>query len=374
MTKYLAGDRITGTSTERTGTSLPSGTNAGWKFLGRSTRVSSDKLQVASLGNYPYYMILAHVKTPDGNDVIPRFTINDDTSGSNGSSGKYSERHSYNGGADTTDKTFQTDSAVLCQTLDGAGKQAFIVNYLANLSGQEKLNICNSVDTDAGTGSNAPNRRNKVWKWANSSVVTSIELINGGSATANGDFGADDEFVVLGYDPTATNEENFWEELATVTSDGTSKTITSSTFAKKKYLWIQYYAHSATSGSQGSNGTIYVGTDSINTSNYAVRYSWENGDTDYTSGSTSGGLGQVESNYGAFGNMFVINNDGDEKLSIGSFTYADATGNTAPTATEYIGKWKTTSGQINIVQMHNSAGGSPPNFKNTTILKVWGHD
>ena len=141
--KYLAGNRIQGTDAERTAESLPSGTNAGWKFLGRSTRVSGDKLQVASLGNYPYYMILADVKCTSSNTLVPRFTINDDTSGSSGSSGKYSERSSYNGGTDTDDKTYQTDSAVLTQTLDGSGKQGFIVNYLSNQSGHEKLNICN---------------------------------------------------------------------------------------------------------------------------------------------------------------------------------------------------------------------------------------
>ena len=363
---YKASKRIIGTNAERTAESLPSGVNAGWKLLGRSTRVSGDKLQVASLGNYPYYMILADVKCTSSNTLTPRFTINDDTSGSSGTSGKYASRASYNGGTEDT-HTFETNSHGLIQTLETSGEKGFIVNYLANLSGQEKLNICNTTDTDAGTGSYAPNRRNKVWKWADNAVVTSVELINIGT----GDFGADDEFVVLGYDPTATNEENFWEELATVTSDGTSKTITSSTFAKKKYLWIQFYANAETSS--GSNASLQVGTDTIST-DYAIRYSWTNGDADYDTGSVTS-MVQVEANYGAFGNIFIVNNDGDEKLAIASLTYADATGaSTAPTATEVVGKWKTTSGQINIARLTNTAGGTPPNYTTSTIMKIWGAD
>ena len=365
--KYLGVKRVQGTEAERTATSIPSGTNMGWKFLGRSTRVSGDKLQVASLGNYPYYMILADVTTPDANNVAPRFTINDDTSGTAGTNGKYSERHSYNGGTDTADKTYETDSAVLTQTLNGTGKQGFMVNYLANKLNQEKLNICETVDTDTGTGSgNTPNRRSKVWKWADNAVVTSIELLNGGSATANGDFGTNDEVVVLGYDPTATNSENFWEELASVELTGTASEISSGTITAKKWLWVQFY-HPEPSGAVYSS-LEFNGVTSGYASRRGNNYYAGSGDSTYTGESK---IRLTESrNYSQFNNMFILNGT-NEKLMYGhGIQVGDGTGaGNAPQTHIYAGKWAN-SARVTSMRFYPHTGTYPSG----TILKVWGAD
>ena len=353
--KYLGVKRVQGTEAERTATSIPSGTNMGWKFLGRSTRVSGDKLQVASLGNYPYYMILADVKCTSSNTLVPRFTINDDT-GSN-----YASRSSYNGGSDDL-HTSESNSHGLIQTLETSGEKGFIVNYLANKSGQEKLNICNTTDTDAGTGGNAANRREKVWKWVSNAVVTSIELINIGT----GDFGTNDEIVVLGYDPTATNTSDYWEELASVELTSAGSELSSGTFTAKKYLWVQVYVK----GDSSSAPNLRVQVNGDSGSNYAERQS-TNGASDGTAGSqdhfpTSAG-GII-----TFANWFVINNASDEKLFIIHSNAIDgAGGSVVPDRRAIAGKWTNTSNQITSIKIYKTAGG---NYQSGSVIKVWGSD
>jgi hypothetical protein len=365
--KYLAGNRIQGTDTERTATSLPSGTYAGWKLLGRSTRVSGDKLQVASLGNYPYYMILADVKCTSSDTLTPRFTINDDQTGSSGSSGKYSSRVSFNGEADDT-HTFETNSHGLIQTLETSGEKGFIVNYLANLSGQEKLNITETIDTDAGTGNVGANRRSKVWKWSDNAVVTSIELINIGS----GDFGTDDEIIVLGYDPTATNSENFWEELGSGDlSGGAGDTLSSGTISKKKYLWVQAYI-------ENSNNVAYNVRFNGTTTPYTERYNVNGVVPDpnpITSGDAIFGMlstaGSSSVGHPIFVNMFIINIEGDEKLVIGQ-SVGGSSGNNAPNCMNFAGKWTVTNAQISQVDIVNDIGSA--DYTTNSFIKVWGAD
>ena len=92
--KTVGAKRLQGTNAERTATSLPSGTYAGWKEVGRFTATGTvSSMPVTSLPDKRYYMYLSHYTTnADGQ----RIEMNSD-SGSN-----YSQRFSTNGGSDST--------------------------------------------------------------------------------------------------------------------------------------------------------------------------------------------------------------------------------------------------------------------------------
>jgi hypothetical protein len=97
--------------------------------------------------------------------------------------------------------------------VNGATVPCFDVSYISNLSTKEKLLINHSVgETVAGAGT-APNRRESVGKWANTSnAVSAVTSVNNQS----GDYASGSEVVVLGWDPADTHTSNFWEELASV--------------------------------------------------------------------------------------------------------------------------------------------------------------
>jgi hypothetical protein len=94
-----------------------------------------------------------------------QITFNNDT-GSN-----YARRRNINGGSDSTN-TSQTN---LDQ--DGSLVKLFGNAFIINNSSNEKLCIFHCVREDSSGASNAPNRRETVGKWANtSSQITEIDL------------------------------------------------------------------------------------------------------------------------------------------------------------------------------------------------------
>ncbi len=160
-----------------------------WQRDGTPDTLTSagDVLEITDLSGSRFMFSLVHILF-DSNSVVPRFTFNS-VGGMN-----YVDRNSLNGTTDATN-TNQADSQTLIQTLDTAGEAGFIINYGVNIQTEEKLNICFTVDNDAGTGSGvAPNRREKVWKFINTAdLITTIECNNIGS----GDYATDTNISVL---------------------------------------------------------------------------------------------------------------------------------------------------------------------------------
>jgi len=119
--------------------------------------------------------------------IETNFRLNGDT-GSN-----YSYRKSTNGGSDGSSTSISYADAHAGNT----GNQ-YIVTHIINVADKEKLMITNSIGTTAGA-SNAPDRREFVQKWTNTSdQITRIEWRNVGSGSfATGStitvFGADDQ-------------------------------------------------------------------------------------------------------------------------------------------------------------------------------------
>jgi hypothetical protein len=327
------------------------GAVGGWVELGRTTLGSSgDSIDVSSLADKRYYMLLRNGLATGGN-------INFSTQFNGDSGSNYASRWSSNGGSDSTggSRTSHVNS------IPNAAVPIFDVAYFVNLSANEKLwMIPQGVTGSASGASSAPQRRESVSKWTNTSnPVSSIETNN----TEAGSYNTGSEVVVLGWDPTDTHTTNFWEELASVDwSSGTA--INSGTITAKKYLWVQGWIKS---GTAGMNALFTFNSDTG--SNYNNRKA-SNGGSDATGQRAnldmggSAGTANLE-----FVNMFIVNNSANEKLCIcQSVDQSTAGAGTAPTRKEAVGKWANTSAQITEINMDGNA------TLTDGTLKVWGSD
>ena len=350
MVNYLDSRRIAGTTAERSSVPIPA-TAGGWVELGRTTLGSAgDDITISSLSDKRYYMILGYTLPSGVNRHSLRF--NSDT-GSN-----YAWRKSYNGGADATEVS---NSKANIQD-DETATNEFSVTYLANIAGNEKLTISHDTKASATGAASANNRQETVCKWANTSnAVNAITLHN----PQAGDFAANSECVVLGWDPTDTHTTNFWEELASVELSSDNDVMDTGTFTAKKYLWVQFFTK--------NNQAWYGQFNSDTGNNYSFRYS-ANGSADGTSTSRPKGFINYTGNTtGIFGNLFIINNQSNEKLIIQHNVEGSTAGaGNAPYRLEAVGKWANTSTQITSVQIRKEP--SFAQIKSGSFIKVWGSD
>ena len=364
MVEWLAGNRIIGTSTERTtgaGFNPADAVSGGWKEIGRTTLGSANStIDITSLADKRYLMILAN-PLPSGTLASALRVGN----GSFDSGNNYAIRWSANGGGDST------RGGKNLMALDNVNQTnpQFHVGYIANKSDKEKLTIIHSTgQTSAGAG-NAPDRVEQVHKWANTSnVINQIQFLDD---TAGTDIGTGSEVVVLGWDPDDTHTTNFWEELASVTLGTDGDVLSSGTFTAKKYLWVQaFIKNSGTSARYNTEMTFNGDTGS----NYSERRSLD-GSSDATSVNqtkimNSGVTGSDDDLWCL--NMFIINNSANEKLCIGHGfdTYAGSGAGTAPSQRfEKVAKWANTSSQITNITITNS---DTSNYDAISELRVWG--
>ena len=350
MVEWLAGNRIRGTSTERTtgaGFNPVDAVSGGWKEVGRITLGSAAmSYSVSSLPSKRYLMLL---RTWGGStSAYDRF--NND-SGSN-----YAAR--YHGG---TDYTVINRSAYPWQNGGYSTTPNFSIDYISNLAGKEKLILRNWMYQYTAGAGNAPRRAEVVAKWANTSdAINSISSLSG---TTNWTSGS--EIVVLGWDPDDTHTTNFWEELADVTMTSAGDTLDSGTFTAKKYIWYQMWADPTGAAAP------HIRHNADSTGTQAGRYS-QDGATDGTS-TSSGSVKITGANLAAnqpmFVNGFMVNISGNEKLHTGHTVQAKAAGaGTAPSRSEYAGKWTNTSTQCTQLQLLSLTG----NWNIGSQIKVWG--
>jgi|APSaa5957512535_1039671.scaffolds.fasta_scaffold45667_2 hypothetical protein len=102
-------------------------------------------------------------------------------------------RYSQNGGSDS----IAVSSTPPMQTWVGYGDR-FIVNYMANFTGEEKLTMISDVTATATGAGTAPVRMESVQKSVQSAQVTRIRISNG----AAGSYDTDSNLTVLGSDMT----------------------------------------------------------------------------------------------------------------------------------------------------------------------------
>jgi len=361
--KYLGSKRVRGTDAERTATNLTGGNYAGWKELGR-TKLSSagDVIDVGSLPNKRYYMVLRNMIGGDGNMCVYN-RLNGDT-GSN-----YALRASENGATDSATSSGQ--NMVLYDT-GGDANDKFDITYISNLAGNEKLAIGHGINRRSTGSGNAPVRGEFTWKWANTSnAITTINTLND-TNNQSGNFNTDSEVVVLGYDPTDTNTTDFWTEITPeggVKLSSAGDTLTTGTIASYKYLWLQAYVENS------SNVAYNVRFNGVAGSDYAERYN-VNGGSDpspITSSDsifgmlTSGGSSSV--GHPIFLNMFIVNIAGKEKLVIGHSVGGSTGASNVPNRMEIAGKWANTNAITQIDIVNDVSGGD---FTTSSVLKVWG--
>ena len=355
--KYLDSKRLEGVAGDLTATPVIG--VGGWKEIGRTTLgAAADIIDVGSLTDKRYYMVLGDIK-PDGGNIDFFYNLNGDTGGN------FASRRSEDGG---TDSTVTSNANGIIWGNSNIANPNFSVGYFSNLSTKEKLNISHTVHQNTAGAGTAPLRVESVGKWSNTAdAISTISMKDAGSDQ----YGSGSEVVVLGWDPADTHTSNFWEELASVTAVGGTETFETGTFTAKKYLWIQAWIEGDTTN-RGLD--LYVNSDTG--TNYSQRYS-DNGGADGTATSTNqmlyGGGNSTTEKF--FMNAFIINNSANEKLGIAHTNNLITAGaGTAPTRRETVGKWANTSTQITKVGFKNRSATTGQNITAGSIIKVWGHD
>ena len=146
---------------------------------------ASDTLSSGTITAKKYLWVQTYVKATGGT-VEPDSRFNNDNSGTNNVSGTYADRYSVNGGSDATGTS-------LNKGVRGSGVpvSAFFNDFIINNASNEKLVIrhVNYVST-AGAGT-APNRRETVGKWSNTSnQITNITWHDESGSSAQMDSGS----------------------------------------------------------------------------------------------------------------------------------------------------------------------------------------
>ena len=359
-TEWLAGNRIRGTSAERTTTAGIGNTTGGWVELGRTTLGSAgDTISVSSLADKRYYMFLFNDLTA-GTRTSALLRFNSDT-GTN-----YAHRVSDVGGADAP-STGRTSIGVRNNSY--GYDDGFAVGYVSNLTAKEKLIISHFGGEGAYPNINTkipPRRQETVGKWVPttaSNVINEFTMVNGES----GDYKTGTEMVVLGWDTADTHTTNFWEELASVELGGTASEIDTGTFTAKKYLWVQLSLIKNATASNYSEFSM----NGVTTGNTYARRISSNGGADSTSVSQNT-LGLSGTGAGVyFFNMFIINNSANEKLVISHLNQGITAGaGIAPERIEGVFKSSNTASQITSMKWVGATNG----YDTGSIVKVWGHD
>jgi len=183
-TVKIANDAVAATKIDWASTGADGG--IWWEELGRTTLGSSgDTITVSSIPARKYLRVLISCLDTGG-------TINMATTFNNDSGSNYSQRHSINGAAEATGTS---QAFVNVQTAAGAYPQ-FATLDLVNESTPEKIGTGHSVSEGGSGAGTAPNRRELVFKWSNTSdQITRVDVSN----TGGGSYDTGSEVVVLGH-------------------------------------------------------------------------------------------------------------------------------------------------------------------------------
>ena len=358
MVDWLAGNRIRGTSTERTsatGFNSVTAVTGGWKEVARTTLGSNGTaVDVTSIPDKRYYMILSDLQASTG-------TINPYSFINNLGGSSYSTSFVANNG------NLNSQFGVGYGNYTGYGTMSdpyFVVDYWANLSTQEKLGIRHVVLQDGSAAGNIPKRVIATPKVAfTGSVISSFKW-------TGGTFSSGDEVVVLGWDPDDTHTTNFWEELGTTTLDSSNANLEVTGLTKKKYLWVQAYG---TGLSGAENPQVQLGDTSFDTgsSNYTNRQQDNGSPSSYDGTATQGGIVHNTTTIGTpfFVNMFIVNNQSKYKLCIMDWvTQFTAGSGYPPKRQEGVSKWNNSSVQISRVRINHQSR----TLGSGSVIKVWG--
>lgn len=149
--------------------------------------VAGDSLSITDLTSLQFNVILNHSLATGGtqNSLIRL----EGDSGTN-----YANRENNNGGSDVTNVN---DPQLQLGATGAVAFSSFLVAYIINISGEEKLAIGSAMSANTAGAANAPARREWVGKW----VTTSGQFSQVSSTnTGTGDFAIDSNLSVLSTD------------------------------------------------------------------------------------------------------------------------------------------------------------------------------
>ena len=339
-----------------------------WKELGRTSVTSGTSLDVTGLANKKYLMTVNAFTHTSASRPVWQF---------NGvSTSSYAYRARRDNGADFTgDET--TDILWSDGAAWGAG-QDFMVSYIYNKdtgagNKNSKVQIGWNVAGDDTGDANEPHVAQGTGDWdvQDEGETTVIDEIDYALQGLTSSFSATSEAIVLGYDPTDTHTDNFWEELGSneLSSAGT---LDSGVFTTKKYLWFQAFAQMDSTTSDGTMKLRLNGNDDT-FDTFASAYEVNGGGNVVQNNQTSGWCGyQVirSPTGGCFVNGFILNDSSKEKLCYVESVNGDHPNNGASTAvyrsTSAIKCEDTTN--ITSVQLLDLSN----NYSSGSWLKVWG--
>lgn len=160
-----------------------------WAVNGTPNTISGGavgNIDVNDLDARNFNQILYHV-IGDGGTANTEFRVSSD-SGTN-----YASRESGNGGADGT----HLNDTGLPQNQFGSNTE-FVVTYMCNISGEEKLFLLWTVDQNTAGAANVPTRRELAGKHVTTSgQITDVEYYDTGAGTS---IANDSNLSVLGTD------------------------------------------------------------------------------------------------------------------------------------------------------------------------------
>jgi hypothetical protein len=165
-----------------------------WRKAGSTTLGSaSGNLEVGSLSSNKFMNIMHH-QNRSGSSGSPAGSIRMGNGSVDGNS-NYALRKSENGGSDATIVSSAWNDFA------GGSLQFLGIAYMINIASEEKLGIYHSVEVGATGAGTAPNRRETIQKWANTSdEVDTYRMLN----LASGSYDTGSNVTVLGSDGTTS--------------------------------------------------------------------------------------------------------------------------------------------------------------------------
>lgn len=326
----------------------------GWTEIARTTlSCASSTIDVCCLPYHRQYQVLSYTPSTGNSTTRLRYQKCAGT--------QYSNRWSINDGAEGSDTNQGTNYITASSHTD---EEFWSVNFIYNGS-PDKLHSNHALENCGAGATNTPRRHEGAGKFDN--LCTSITCIRT-HCTAVGCFTAGAEVVVLG----SCNPDrcmNFWELLTCTSTTCAVTSLTTSTFALKKYLYVQAYSAECSvmfNAIRVGNGTI----DSC--MNYSIMYSIDQS----TVCCACACRWLIDSNCGTADeshvDMYILNISASEKLMTGNGNTIDVSGAaTPPRRIEQGGKWTNTCNQINIIGMVRTVGCGT---FDKGYIKVWGHN
>ena len=354
--KYLAGNRLWGTDAERLAMSggtldVPQTT---WKELDQAVASggSTTELEVTFTAK-DYLMFLIHATATTTASLVMNF------GGSDYTETDYNVSRVFNGPDNSQNNSTTTSWRVVqvsSGNTDGSGFGVFQVWNDAN-SGFKLGSGHYNMTEDSGA-SDSCNSYETVAVWSPDSASTRITRAKiSGATIADGT-----EFTVLGMDREGADgggTTNFWQEIATVSGDGSSLTMTTGSMTLPKYLMVDIWAEDMVGAKMYFNGE---------TSATDFQRTYSRNGTDPEFDGAGAGLAFIGDLAPASIELYIVNKAGYEKLIIGHDTETKDTTDTV----ERMELWckNTDTDIINKIQLTKTGS----NWTANDNITIWGHD